>query len=42
MLFEVVENADVSAANLNDDLNRIFHWSSKWLITMNPSKCRIV
>ena len=32
-LFEV-ENADVSAANLNDDLNRISHWS------MNPSKCR--
>ena len=40
MLFEVVENADVSAANLNDDLNRISHWSSKWLVTMNPSKCR--
>ena len=40
MLFEVVENADVSAANLNDDLKRISHWSSKWLATMNPSKCR--
>ena len=40
MLFEVVENADVSAANLNDDLNRISHWSNKWLVTMNPSKCR--
>ena len=42
MLFEVVENADVSAANLNDDLNRISHWSRKWLVTMNPSKCRSV
>ena len=40
MLFEVVENVDVSAANLNDDLNRISHWSNKWLVTMNPSKCR--
>ena len=40
MLFEVVENADVSAANLNDDLNTISHWSGKWLVTMNPSKCR--
>ena len=40
MLFEVFENADVSAANLNDDLNRISHWPSKWLVTMNPSKCR--
>ena len=40
MLFEVVENADVlSTANLNGDLNRIYHWSSKWLVTMNPSKC---
>ena len=28
MLFEVVENADVLAANLNDDLKRISHWSS--------------
>ena len=28
MVFQVVENADVlSAANLNDDLNRICHWS---------------
>ena len=33
MLFVVVENADVLAANLNNDLNRISHWSSKWLVS---------
>ena len=32
MLFKIVENADVSAANLNDDLNRTFHWSSNGLL----------
>ena len=40
MLFEIVNNADASAAKLNDDLNRISDWSSKWQVTMNPSKCR--
>ena len=40
MLFEIVNNADASAANLNGDLNRISDWSSKWQVTMNPSKCR--
>ena len=39
MLFEVVENANVLAANLNGDLNRISHWSGKWFVAMNPSMC---
>ena len=34
MLSKVVENADASAENLNDNLNRISHWSSKWLVTI--------
>jgi hypothetical protein len=42
MLFEIVQNVNVSAANLNEDLTRISDWSKKWLVTMNPSKCRSI
>lgn len=40
MLFETVENKDVSADHLNNDLLKISEWSNKWLVTMNPSKSR--
>ena len=42
MLFEIVQNVNVSAANLNEDLTRISDWSKKWLVTMNPSKCQSI
>ena len=40
MLFEVVNDIHVSAVKLNEDLDRISDWSQKWLVTMNPTKCR--
>ena len=40
MLFEVVNDVHVSAVKLNEDLDRISDWSKKWLVTMNPTKCR--
>ena len=40
MLFEVVSDVHVSAVKLNEDLDRISDWSKKWLVTMNPTKCR--
>ena len=30
----------MSAVKLNEDLDRISDWSKKWLVTMNPTKCR--
>ena len=42
MLLETVENTDVSASHLNSDLLEISEWLDKWLVTMNPSKCRFM
>ena len=39
MLFEV-NDIHVSAVKLNEVLDRISDWSQKWLVTMNPTKCR--
>ena len=39
-LFEVVDDPILSADRLNGDLEKISVWSKKWLVTMNPSKCR--
>lgn len=39
-LFEVVDDPVLSADRLNGDLEKISVWSNKWLVTMNPSKCR--
>ena len=27
-------------AHLQDDLNRICFWSKKWMLTLNPAKCK--
>ena len=39
-LFEVVDDPIFSVDRLNGDLEKISVWSKKWLVTMNPSKCR--
>ena len=37
-LFIEVDNREGAALLLNDDLKKIENWSSKWLVTFNPSK----
>ena len=39
-LFEMVDDPILSADRLNGGLDKISVWSKKWLVTMNPSKCR--
>ena len=39
-LFEVVDDPVLSANRLNGDPEKISVWSNKWLVTINPSKCR--
>lgn len=39
-LLEIVDEPLLSARRLNEDLEKISTWSSRWLVTMNPSKCR--
>ena len=41
-LFEIVEDPPLSARRLNEDLEKISTWSRKWLVAMNPSKCRSI
>ena len=41
-MFEIVDEPAVSAGRLNSDLNKIFEWADKWLVTMNPVKSRNV
>jgi hypothetical protein len=36
ILFQIVDDVDVSAKNINDDLKIISVWSKKWLVSMNP------
>ena len=37
-LYMVVDQPDVAAILLNEDLSRIHHWAKKWLVSFNPSK----
>ena len=37
-LLEVVDDPDVTAAKLNDDLELINTWTHKWLVTINSDK----
>ena len=36
LLFPVVDNIDLSATNLNNDLSKINAWASQWKMTFNP------
>ena len=40
MLLEEVSSPQLTAATLNNDLNVIASWSSKWLVTMNGTKTK--
>ena len=35
-LFSVIFDKDLSAKNLNDDLNRINNWAFQWKMSFNP------
>lgn len=37
-LFAVVDQPDRSALVLQSDMDKITHWSKKWLVTFNPAK----
>jgi hypothetical protein len=39
-LLEVVDDPDVTAAKLNDDLELINTWTHKWLVTINSDKTK--
>jgi hypothetical protein len=39
-LLEVVDDPDVTAAKLNDDLELINTWTHKWLVTINFEKTK--
>ena len=35
-LFSIIHNKQLSAQNLNDDLNKINHWAFQWKMNFNP------
>lgn len=39
-LFEVVDEPDLTAAKLNNDLERINAWTCDWRVTINPGKTK--
>lgn len=41
-LLEVVEDPDISADRLNNDLKCIYEWTRDWLVTINPDKTKSV
>lgn len=42
VLFEVVSTPAETAFKLNSDLQMVSAWSEKWLVTMNPTKCKAI
>ena len=41
-LLDIIDDPDLSAKRLNDDLERLHIWSSKWLVTFNLAKTEVV
>ena len=37
-LYIIVDNPFQAAEQLNSDLQKIYHWAAKWLVTFNPGK----
>ena len=35
-LFSIISNKHLSAQNLNEDLNKINHWTFQWKMSFNP------
>ena len=35
-LFSIIHNKQLSAQNLNEDLNKINHWAFQWKMNFNP------
>ena len=38
VLYVTVDNPDIAAEEMNDDLLSVSKWSSEWLLTFNPDK----
>ena len=38
-IFRVIKSA-IDQQTLQDDLNRLHHWSSTWLLHFHPQKCK--
>ena len=41
-LYIIVDNPLQAAATLNEDLEKLHSWASKWLVTFNPSKSEAI
>ena len=44
LLFDIVDNLQLSGDKLNNDLDSIGDWAKRWLVTINPNKtkCMII
>ena len=40
VLYVTVDNPDIAAEEMNDDLLSVSEWSSEWLLTFNPDKTK--
>ena len=41
-LFPVIRNKQLSAQNLNEDLNKINHWAFQWKMSFNPLSAKFI
>ena len=41
-LFSVIRNKQLSAQNLNIDLNKINHWTFQWKMNFNPDRSKLI